>query len=102
VDGIRPTVSFSSGTSDPTNTSPIPVTVTFSESVTGFLAGDITTSNGSVTNFSGSGAFTVPLGDSRNSTAALTASTSSSAASAFDSREKCCSHLQISFKMPRK
>ena len=37
--------------SDPTNTSPIPVTVQFSETVTGFLAGDIIPGNGSVGNF---------------------------------------------------
>ena len=56
VDGVRPTVALASAASDPTSTSPIPVTVTFSEPVTGFLAGDITASNGSVTNLSGSGA----------------------------------------------
>ncbi|MCH8069291.1 MAG: hypothetical protein IID16_08525, partial [Candidatus Marinimicrobia bacterium] len=39
----------------PTNTSPIPITVTFSESVTGFVEGDITVGNGSVSNFTGSG-----------------------------------------------
>ncbi len=51
-----PTVAMSSAAPNPTNTSPIPVTVTFNESVTGFAAGDITTSNGTVNNFSGSGA----------------------------------------------
>ncbi len=51
-----PSVSMSSAAPNPTNTSPIPVTVTFDESVTGFTAGDVVTGNGSVSNFSGSGA----------------------------------------------
>jgi hypothetical protein len=55
IDSVQPTVAFSSAAANPTNTSPIPVTVTFSESVTGFIAGDITTSNGTVSNFAGSG-----------------------------------------------
>jgi hypothetical protein len=52
----RPSVSISSTAGDPTSTSPIPVTVTFSESVTGFTAGDITFGNATISNFSGSGA----------------------------------------------
>jgi hypothetical protein len=55
VDTTAPTVAFSSAAADPTNVSPIPVTVTFSENVTGFTAGDITTGNGTVNNFAGSG-----------------------------------------------
>ena len=50
-----PTVSMSTSVTSPTNTSPIPVTVTFSESVTGFVSGDITTGNATVSNFTGSG-----------------------------------------------
>src|SRR4029079_14735388 len=55
-DSTAPTVSMSSTASNPTNTSPIPVTVTFSESVTGFTSADITAGNATVSNFSGSGA----------------------------------------------
>src|SRR6185295_19277860 len=55
-DSIAPTVAMSSALPNPTNTSPIPVTVTFSESVTGFTAASITSSNGSVSGFAGSGA----------------------------------------------
>ncbi len=47
---------MSSGAPNPTNTSPIPVTVTFSEAVTGFISTDIAPTNGTVSNFSGSGA----------------------------------------------
>ncbi|MEZ4705112.1 MAG: Ig-like domain-containing protein [Bdellovibrionota bacterium] len=54
-DGTAPSVSITSGLSSPTNTSPIPVTITFSESVTGFVVGDITVGNGSASNFAGSG-----------------------------------------------
>jgi hypothetical protein len=55
VDTTVPTVAISSTASNPTSTSPIPVTVTFSESVTGFVAGDVTVGNGTVSGFSGSG-----------------------------------------------
>jgi hypothetical protein len=54
-DNVAPTVAMSSSAPDPTNTSPIPVTVTFSEDVFDFTADDITT-NGTVQNFAGSGA----------------------------------------------
>lgn len=55
-DTSRPTVTVASSASNPSNTSPIPVTVTFSESVTGFTAGDVTVINASVSGFAGSGA----------------------------------------------
>jgi ABC-type uncharacterized transport system permease subunit len=58
---------MSSTLGDPTNTSPIPVTVTFSESVTGFTASDILAVNGTVSNFAGSGAaYTFDLTPSAN------------------------------------
>ncbi|PYS81809.1 MAG: hypothetical protein DMF67_15400 [Acidobacteria bacterium] len=56
IDATAPTVSMSSTALNPTNVSPIPVTVTFSESVTGFSSSDITASNATVGNFAGSGA----------------------------------------------
>ncbi len=55
-DSIAPTVSMNSTASNPTATSPIPVTVTFSELVTGFTSGDVVLSNATINNFSGSGA----------------------------------------------
>jgi len=55
-DTPAPTAVVDTTEPDPTSANPIPFTVTFSESVTGFVAGDITVSNGTVTNFSGSGA----------------------------------------------
>ena len=54
VDRIAPTVSMTSLAADPTADSPIPVRVTFSESVTGFTASALTVSNATVGNFSGS------------------------------------------------
>ncbi len=55
-DGTAPTAAISSAAADPTNTTPIPVTVTFSESVAGFVAGDVIVGNGTVGNFAGGGA----------------------------------------------
>lgn len=56
IDKTSPSVSMASTAPDPTRTSPIPVTVTFNEPVTGFIADDITPGNATVTGFSGSGA----------------------------------------------
>ena len=50
-DSVNPTVKMASAAPDPTNTSPIPVTVQFSENVTGFNASDITADNATVGNF---------------------------------------------------
>lgn len=58
-----------STTSNPTGVSPIPVTVTFSESVTGFVVGDVTVSGGTKSNFSGSGTtYTLDITPSGNGT----------------------------------
>jgi len=46
-------VAISSTASDPTSTSPIPVTATFSEDVIGFVEGDISVGNGTTSNFAG-------------------------------------------------
>jgi hypothetical protein len=51
ADTTAPTVTVSSTASNPTETSPIPVTVTFSESVTGFTAAGVSATNGTVSNF---------------------------------------------------
>jgi len=50
-DLTAPTVSISSSITGPTNASSIPVTITFSEDVTGFDITDLTAGNGSVSNF---------------------------------------------------
>ncbi len=54
-DSIAPTVTLSSTATNNTNVSPIPVTITFSEAVTGFALNDITIVNGTAGSFSGSG-----------------------------------------------
>ncbi len=56
IDRSGPTVAMNSLAADPTNTSPIPVTVTFTEAVTSFASTDIVPTNGTIDNFSGSGA----------------------------------------------
>jgi gliding motility-associated-like protein/uncharacterized repeat protein (TIGR01451 family) len=55
-DDIQPDVEITSSEGSPTNTSPIPITITFSEPVTGFASGDLVIDNGIAGNFSGSGA----------------------------------------------
>lgn len=47
VDTVAPTVSISGGATDPTNATPITVTITFSEVVSGLSAGEIVVGNGS-------------------------------------------------------
>ena len=54
-DTVAPTATLSSTAPDPTRTSPIPVTVHWTESVTGFTSGDVTPTNATVGNFTGSG-----------------------------------------------
>ncbi len=51
IDNTPPSVSLSSTASEPTGVSPIPVTVTFSEAVTGFSIADITVGNGTAGDF---------------------------------------------------
>ena len=56
VDEIAPTTTISStASSNPTNISPIPVIVSFSEIVSGFFAADVVIGNGTLSNFAGSG-----------------------------------------------
>lgn len=55
-DYAAPTASITSTQVAPTNAALIPVTVTFSESVTGFASGDVSVAGGAVSNFAGSGA----------------------------------------------
>ena len=55
LDTTDPTVTISSTESIITNADPIPITITFNESVTGFELSDLTVGNGTADNFSGSG-----------------------------------------------
>jgi len=56
TDLISPTVALSSLDTDPTGTSPIHVTATFSEPVTGFSAASVNVSNAVISNLQGAGA----------------------------------------------
>ena len=55
-DATGPTVSITTTASDPFNGASFPVSVVFSEDVTGFVAGDVSVGNGELTGFSGSDA----------------------------------------------
>ncbi|QKZ13568.1 cellulose binding domain-containing protein [Spirosoma sp. KUDC1026] len=55
VDSVRPTATIGSSAQNPTSTSPIPFTITFSETVTSFVGSDLTVTGGTITGFSGSG-----------------------------------------------
>src|SRR5439155_21810624 len=52
----RPSVALTGGTTGSTNQATYTITATFSESVTGFTDTDVSTTNASVSSFSGSGA----------------------------------------------
>lgn len=56
VDTARPSVTISSPDGNPTGSSPITITIAFSESVTGFTAADITLTNGTLSSLNGNGA----------------------------------------------
>ena len=53
IDATKPSVAMTSAVGNPTATTPIPVTVTFNEPVTGFTIADIVPGNGTVSNFAG-------------------------------------------------
>ena len=53
-DNQNPTIAITSTKSSPTTSNSIPITVKFSENVTGFTSSDITLTNSSISNFSGS------------------------------------------------
>jgi hypothetical protein len=55
IDTTAPTATISTSAASTTNVTPIPVTITFSESVTGFIDADVTVTNGTKSGFSGSG-----------------------------------------------
>src|SRR5205814_2053214 len=55
-DQQAPAVALSTAVSSPTHTSPIPMAVTFSKSVSGFGQDAIAVTNGTISNFTGSGA----------------------------------------------
>lgn len=74
-----PSVVLGSTATNPTNANPIPIVVTFSESVTGFDVGDVTVSNASKSDFSGSGA-TYSLNATPASEGAVTVSVASGVA----------------------
>ncbi len=72
-DNVPTTVTISSTAPDPTNGSPIPVTITFSESVANFIVGDITVTNGTQGSFAGSGTtYTVSITPSANGPVTVT------------------------------
>ncbi|MGW8123546.1 Ig-like domain-containing protein [Roseivirga echinicomitans] len=54
IDEIKPTVTITSASTSP-HSGAFDITVTFSESVTGFVVGDLTVANGTASNFAGSG-----------------------------------------------
>ncbi|KYG80374.1 hypothetical protein AWW67_09340 [Roseivirga seohaensis] len=54
IDEIKPTVTITSASTTP-NSGAFDITVTFNESVTGFVIGDLTVANGTASNFAGSG-----------------------------------------------
>ena len=56
VDTTAPTVNITSSAGSSTTLSPIPVTVSFNEDVTGFSSADLIISNGTVSNFTTTGA----------------------------------------------
>ncbi|KPA19761.1 conserved hypothetical protein, secreted [Candidatus Magnetomorum sp. HK-1] len=54
-DTVSPNVVIASSTSNKTNVSPLPVTITFSEAVAGFEESDLSVTNGNIQNFTSTG-----------------------------------------------
>ena len=100
-DGSRPSVVLATTSSTPTSVTPIPVTATFSESVTDFTSADITVTNGTVAGFtgaeasysfnvipSGNGTVTITVADGLSIDAATNTNTASNVISVvYDSQQ---------------
>ncbi|HNX77792.1 MAG TPA: Ig-like domain-containing protein, partial [Candidatus Rifleibacterium sp.] len=73
-DSLAPGVAFSSAAPDPTNSSPIPVNITFTEAMTGFSAADLSIVNGTAANLSTSDSkvWSVDIVPSANDNAVVT------------------------------
>ncbi|GAB3843873.1 hypothetical protein GCM10028822_00530 [Hymenobacter terrigena] len=104
VDTVAPTVTISStagSNGSTTPTTPVPFTVTFSESVTGFVQGDLTVTNGTVSGFAGSGTtytFSVtPTGSGTTVTVNVPASVAQDAAGNFNT---AASQFSITYQQP--
>ncbi|MFK7952244.1 MAG: Ig-like domain-containing protein [Ekhidna sp.] len=53
IDNTAPTVTFTDSMEDPSNTSPVVVTATFDEDVTGLASSDLTVTNGTISSITG-------------------------------------------------
>lgn len=74
ADEIAPSAVVRTTADDPTNVSPIPFMVTFSEDVTGFTAADVTVAGGTVTDFAAVDARTYTFGVEANADGTVTVS----------------------------
>lgn len=73
IDTTAPTVSLSTSSASPTSVYPIPVSISFSEAVTGLARSDFTVNNGFVYNLAGSGSnYTVNVMPTTNGTVGIT------------------------------
>lgn len=78
IDKSPPTISITSVINSPTNVSPIPLTITASENITGLDFTDFNVTNGSIANFAGSGQnYTVNLIPTNNGTVNVTVNANS-------------------------
>ncbi|MBC3789513.1 Ig-like domain-containing protein, partial [Spirosoma utsteinense] len=94
-----PTITSSAG--NPTTTSPIPFTVTFSESVTGFVAGDVTVTNGTLSGFSGSGTtYTFNVTPSANGTVTVNVPANVAQDAAGNGNTAAASQFTITYAQP--
>ncbi|MGE5541352.1 MAG: fibronectin type III domain-containing protein [Bacillota bacterium] len=82
ADSGGPSVLLASSTASTTSATSIPVTVTFSASVTGFTSSDLSVSNGTVSDFTGSGAsYSFNLNPTATGTVSVSVPENSAAAS---------------------
>ncbi|MCP9765699.1 beta strand repeat-containing protein, partial [Lacihabitans soyangensis] len=78
IDKSPPTINISSIINSPTNVSPIPLTITASENITGLDFTDFNVTNGSIANFAGSGQnYTANLIPTNNGTVNVTVNANS-------------------------
>jgi hypothetical protein len=98
VDTTTPTTSLSTSSTSPTSIYPIPVSISFSESVSGLALSDFTVTNGFVYNLAGSGSsYTVSVMPTTNGTVGVTLP-ASSASDAAGNPSLASSTLSVDFQ----
>src|SRR5439155_7047210 len=92
-----PGVAITSSATSPTKMTSIPITITFTENITGFDASDITVSNGTLSNFATVDAKTFTASITPTANGVVTANVAAGAAFDIDNNANSATSFSITF-----